>query len=349
MNKNHYFMIAAFILFLSPVWGAFCHHCGKPLPDLANFCPACGTASAIAFTPAPAPTATSTIDHKMQDQLVVAPAAKTISPAPATPANTHDNSLSTYDFINQIEQLLTDMSYNSAERQAMILRQQNQDSIHRMQKGFGSFNSYQRKINDLHLRKLKALDSYFTAWRRVESGPDKVQAQAEKDKALFVLGKVNEALDQLLSGGNNLVNLAEVEKLEKRMDKTTANFVVTSSYLLINNQRLNRGEPFWVIDVSGANAQILHMGRSRYPAPVTGFISVYDLEKRSNWRSHPDFFYSSAPPVNVHYDKPATEVKVVVYERKPYYYRHHPWGKNRHKRRYPHRRYEYVVVEPQFW
>ncbi|GEM_PF-5523335 len=75
---------------------------------------------------------------------------------------------------------------------------------------------------------------------------------AEKDRQLFILGKNNEEIDCLLTGGNSLVNLADVEKMEARTRKTTQLFKVTSAYLLINNQRLNRGEPIWIIDVSGA-------------------------------------------------------------------------------------------------
>ena len=37
----------------APVFAAFCHHCGKQMPDAANFCPACGTAAAGSFESAP--------------------------------------------------------------------------------------------------------------------------------------------------------------------------------------------------------------------------------------------------------------------------------------------------------
>jgi len=343
MFKLLFPLLLVFTLIVSPVFADYCHHCGKVLPEKANFCPGCGKPVAAAFEPAPdnqENKVSSAIQHPDN------PPGIEKSDAPS------QISLAKYDFINQLEILLTDANYETAIRQAKAIKAQNSLQMNEMLGNYRSYNAYQQKLNDLHSKKLKALDAYFDAWKRSEFGPDKVQAAAEKDRALFVISKLNEALDKLLSGGNNLASISEVEKMVARTTKTSKDFRVTSAYLLVNNKRLNRNEPFWVIDVSGSNAQILHMGRAHYPEPVSGWISVYDLEKRSNWRSDPDFFYSSAPPPAYSFDRPQSEVKVVIYENKPNHWRHYPWGKRypgHGKKRYPKRRHNYLVIEPKFW
>ncbi|MEW6708471.1 MAG: zinc ribbon domain-containing protein [Candidatus Riflebacteria bacterium] len=333
-----FLVVLLLLIITTPLWAAFCHVCGNKLPDKANFCPACGKAVASAFETAPTMPAPA-------EPAAVVPAATTAVPVPAV-----ESALENYEFINQMEMLLTDTSALSAAQQFTRMKSSNSVKILAMQGDQQSFNSYRSRMNKLHLAKMQAVEAFIEAWKRSQTGPDQIQAMAEKDRQLFILGKTNEAIDRLITGGNSLVNLADVEKMEARTRKTTQLFKITSAYLLINNQRLNRGEPLWIIDVSGANAQVLHMGHSGYPTPVTGWVSIYDLEKRSNWRSDPDFFYSSAPPVNYNFEKPETQVKVVIYERKPYHYRHYPWGKrNPHKKRHPHRHYDYVIVEPKFW
>lgn len=353
MFKHLFKLLLIFTLIVSPAFAAYCHHCGKTLPEQANFCPACGKPAAAAFETAPGAQA-GEVSQKHQNQPTIVESSASFSQDFSQ--NSTPSSLAEYDFINQLELLLTDAGYETASRQAKEIKAQNSLHMNKLLGNYRSYNAYQRKLNDLHAKKLKALDTYFDAWKRSEYGPDKVQAAAEKDRSLFIISKLNEALDKLLSGGNNLASIAEVEKMETRVYKTSKDFRVTSAYLLVNNQRLNRNEPFWVIDVSGANAQILHMGRAQYSEPVSGWISVYDLEKRSNWRSDPDFFYSSTPPPAYTFERPQTEVKVVVYERKPYHWRHYPWGKRYpqkrrypEKKRYPHRHYGYLVVEPKFW
>ncbi|MDD2999401.1 MAG: hypothetical protein PHV05_10110 [Candidatus Riflebacteria bacterium] len=270
----------------------------------------------------------------------------------------NESSLVDYENINQIELLLTTTSSTVAMHQADKLRRQNDGRMKIIEGNYRYFSPYRRKLHDLHVQKLAALEDYIKAWKRSEYGPDRVQALAEKDKALFVLSKTNEALDTLLTGGGSLSSIASVEDMEKRLRKTTANFVVTSSYLMVGNQRLKRGEPIWVIDVAAASAKVLHMGRGYYAEPACGWVSIYDLERRSNWRSDPAFFYS--PPTTVIYEtRPQPTVKVVVVGQ-----RHYPYRYDRHDRRGGHdkhdkhrrdgpddhrRRYDHIIIDPRFW
>lgn len=358
----------------APVLAAFCHHCGKQMPETANFCPACGTAAAGSFEsappaqPAPAqpapPTQTVTVIPGAQIVLsapvVVSQPATTIT-VPLTAAVPAEVSLADYDAVNQLELLLANSNYDVASREALKLKRLHNERMNSISHSYSGYGSYQRRVHDLHTQKFNALEAYLEAWRASEKGPDKARAQAEKDRALFMLAQINEAIDVLLSGGGSLSSIAESEEIERRMKRTTVNYVVTAPYLLVDNQRLNRGEPIWIIDVVSGSAKVLHVGRSRSSQPILGWVSVYDLERRSNWRSDPAFFYSSAPPQapmpTVVYEEPRT--KVIIIRDKRYPYRHRPYPPQRRDRhgkcdkhggrRGPRRHYSYVVVDPKFW
>ena len=386
-------LILSLMLFcmIAPAFALFCHHCGKQMPDAANFCSSCGTPVAGSFEPAPPPAANPP----------AAPAATVPTPAPvvisaptapvyAIPQTSSpiEVSLADYDFVNQMELLLSNSNYDVASREALKLKRLHNERMNQIASRYSGYGSYQRRLHDLHVLKFNALENYLEAWKGSERGPDPARAQAEKDRALFMLAQTNEAIDVLLSGGGSLSSIAESEEIERRMKRTTLNYVVTAPYILIDNQRLNRGEPLWVIDVLSGSAKVLHMGRGRSSQPICGWVSVYDLERRSNWRSDPVFFYSSAPaqPVTtvVYEPEPQPQVIIITGEKRyPYRHRPSPWpwprypDRDRHDKhdkydkhddkhdkrddrhddkrdkrddkRGPYKHHSYVVVDPKFW
>lgn len=365
MKRTFITLMIMLLASVMPVLAAFCHNCGKELPAAANFCPACGKASAGAFQPAqPAqPVQVETAKPQAVEPVYVPEPVQMQSPA------LENSSLANYDYINQMEMLLTSASYGVASRQTRELRSQNEHRMAKLESGYRYFSTYQRKLHDLHLKKQKAVEDYLEAWKGTEYGPDRARSAAEKDRALFVLSAVNEMIDTLLTGGGTLTSIARVEEMEARLIKTSANYVITAPYLLVDNQRLNRGEPLWVIDVVVAEAKVLHMGKGRSSVPACGWVSIYDLEKRSNWRSDPAFFYSPATPspttTIVYQPAPEPPVKVVIFGKKRYPYRHDRdrddgrrddrhddrHDRDRHDPRddHRHRRHDYVVINPLFW
>ncbi len=366
MKKISVVMILMLIAAVMPALAAFCHNCGKGLPEAANFCPGCGKEVSGAFQSAqPAPSAPVRTQPVQVQPQSTPPLAK---PEPVfVPEN---SSLADYDFINQMEMLLTSASYGTASRQARELRLANDSRMARLESNYRYFGAYQRKLHDLHLKKQRAIEEYLEAWKGTEFGPDRARAMAEKDRALFTLGAVNEMIDDLLTGGGSLTSISRIEDMERRLQRTSGNFVVTAPYLLVDNQRLNRGEPIWVMDVVVAEARVLHMGRGRSSQPICGWVSIYDLEKRSSWRSDPAFFYSSPVPMptttTVIVKKEEPPVKIVIFGKKRYPYKHdrhdrgrrdkgrdrdhdHGRDRGRHGGHHDHRRYDYVVVEPRFW
>ncbi|PKL39270.1 MAG: hypothetical protein CVV41_21705 [Candidatus Riflebacteria bacterium HGW-Riflebacteria-1] len=372
----------------APLLAAFCHHCGKQMPDAANFCPACGTASAGSFDSAPPmgtpPASPPSSAQPKQSAPVIISGPVVIQPTTPVTINQPvmspiEISLADYDAVNQMELLLSNSNYDVASREALKLKRQHNERMNLIASRYSGYGPYQRRLHDLHVLKFNALENYLESWKASERGPDVARAQAEKDRALFMLAQTNEAIDVLLSGGGSLSSIAEAEEIERRMKRTTVNYVVTAPYILVDNQRLNRGEPLWVIDVLSGSAKVLHMGRGRSSQPICGWVSVYDLERRSNWRSDPVFFYSSAPvpPVTttVIYREPEPKI-IIIAGKKRYPYRHRPspwpWprypDRDRHDKhdkydkrdkhdrhdkrddkRGPYKHHSYVIVDPKFW
>ena len=318
--KKIFILLPTLVLTSSmPLFAAFCSNCGKDMPNEANFCPNCGKASSGAFqTAAPVDTIVSTDNNAVAiiDSKVKA----------------DNKSLADYHFINRIEEYLTESTSNVAYRQCQELKRQNAAKLQKMDNEYMNYSIYRRKIHDLHMGKLQALENYLEARREADRGGDIARAKSQMDKQLFIIDKMNYAIDTLLCGGNSLSNINKVEELEKRVKKTTANYVVTSSYLTLGDIRVRRNEPIWIEDVSGASAKVHHMGSGYGDKPAVGYVSVYDLEKRSNWTPDTDFFYSTpngSTVVLTQPVRPEPTVNVVVWDGiYPYRRWHHfpVWG-----------------------
>lgn len=315
--KKLNFALAILVLFSSmPLYASFCTNCGKNMPDDANFCPACGTRANGAFQ----------VTYPEEKQ-------NTQSTTAANPNLSSDNqALADYNFINQIEEYMTRATSNVALNQCYELKRQNAAKLQAMNNNYLNFSTYRCKMHDLHIAKLNALENYLVARKNCDKGIDVARFKAQMNKELFVVDKMNEAIDMLLTGGNSLTNLNKVNELEKRVKKTTADYIVTSQYLTLGNVRIKRNEPIWIEDVSGASAKVYHMGSSIGDEPIYGYVSIYDLEKRSNWTTDPDFYYS-APTGNTVVVTPKVQpqhVSVFVWDGVyPYSrWRHRPpiWG-----------------------
>jgi hypothetical protein len=311
------FLLSALILGSSfPLYAAYCSNCGKNLPKEANFCSNCGKAAAGVFQAVEPEKASS---PSITDAYSSIPVIKSDIEA-----------LEDYHFINRIEEYLTLSTSNVALRHCQELKRQNAEKMQIMERDYMNYSIYRRKMHDLHMGKLQAMENYLDARIDVDKGVDVARAKAYMDKELFIIDKINEALDMLISGGNTLSNINKVENFEKRIKKTTANYVVTSSYLTLGNVRVKRDEPIWIEDVSGASARVHHMGQSLGDEPVVGNVSIYDLEKRSNWTSDSDFFYSTptgSTVVLTQTVKTEPNINVVVWDDVyPYRrWRHHPY------------------------
>lgn len=321
MKKINILLSALVLTSAMPLFADFCSNCGKSLEKDANFCSNCGKAASGAFQAAEPEDVSLMNSNDYKD----------ISYTDSK-AEIDNQALADYHFINRIEEYLTQSTSNVAYRQCQELKRQNAAKMQRMENDYMNYSIYRRKIHDLHVRKLQALENYLEARKDADKGNDIARAKARMNKELFVVDKMNEAIDMLLSGGNNLSNINKVESIENRVKKTTANYVVTSSYLTLGNVRVRRNEPIWIEDVSGASAKVHHMGTGVGDEPAVGYVSIYDLEKRSNWTADSDFFYSvpaGSTVVLTQPVRPEPTVNVVVWDGiYPYrrWHHFHDWG-----------------------
>ena len=297
----------------APVFAIFCSSCGKDVPDAANYCPWCGTVSPGAITAVPSASAVTSAEGTLAD----------------------------YHYVSQMENLLNNNNYTAASLEAKALRRQHDRRLAEVAPRYSGYSAYQRKLHDLQVKKFRALNDYFEAWGQSERGIDRARAKAERDKARFALARSNEAIDILLAGGGSLASLIRAEEVERSLLSNSRNHRVTSSYLIIDNHRLPRGEPIWVIEVASGFARVMHMGNGLSAVPIVGWISIYDLERRTTWRLDPGLFGSPPPPVVVYRTVPEPPLSIIFFDEpdyRPRYYRHRPrWPYHSNRPRIKHR------------
>lgn len=270
-------MVLVLLIFLAtaPLYGLYCIECGRSMPDQARFCPWCGTSSA---TGASTPTAATETALRPRDTNRL-----TVSVSPAD-----------YLYVGQFEELLRRNDLNTVMSEVRDYWRLNDIQAARATSNRSHLNQYQRKMHDLHARKFDLLNNYLEAWRRETEGRDTARAIAMKQKAAIAVAQINLAIDELVTGNGSQSSFRRIEEIERRMRETAQNHRVTAGYLAVGERRLARGEPIWVIEVVSNFARIMHMGESSSSSPLTGWVTLYDLERRTNWRPDPAIFH--APP-----------------------------------------------------
>ena len=309
-------LLVLFLLFccsLAPA-AILCSSCGKDMPDKANFCPWCGTALPEATKP---------------DRQV---AREVSTPAGSVPI---ELSPSDYNYVSQMETMINANNHAVASREAPKFRTLHGRQMTAVAPHYGSYNAYQRKLHELNVQKFLALENYLEAWGNSERGPNRAGSTAEKAKSQFLIAQTNEALDILLTGGGSLASIARVEMVENRMKKNTRNHEVTSQYLLIDDHRVKRGEPIWIFEVASGFARVMHMGRRNSSAPLCGWISIEDLEKRSTWRLDPTLYPAQPPVILVYRSQPRPPTRFIIVSEIDYLPRYRRYPRGRHNRHQP--------------
>ena len=275
MKKISLVLVLLFFVALTPLYGLYCSECERSLPTQARFCPWCGTSATV-----DASIPTATMETALQRGTVSQPALG-FSPA-------------SYLYVNQFEELLRRNDLAETLKQAQDLWRLNDIQASRAISARGKMNRYQRKLHDLYARKFDLLNDYLEAWRKEQEEQDQARAIAEKQKTAFAIALINTAIDELIIGNGSESSFSRVEVIERRIKKSSSNNRVTAAYLLIGDNRLQRGESIWVIEIAGSYARIMHMGEGKASKPLSGWVTLYDLENRTNWRPDPAIFHT--PP-----------------------------------------------------
>ena len=283
MKKQLPLMVLLLVCIVAPAFAMYCNKCGKEIPDSSNFCNWCG--------------------HALSANIQTSGDASVITGKDCT--------LADYHYINQLEQVVNAGNYENASREARKLRPQHDRRIVEAANHYAGYSLYGRKLHDLHVKKFNALENYLDAWHDQERSLNRASARAAMARAQYMLSGTNEAIDALLTGAGNFASIAKAEEIEKRVQKNSHTHRVTSKYLLVDNHRLKTNEPLWVIEVAAGHAMVLHMGNGGSSSPISGWVSVADLEKRSTWR-YDSSLYPQSPSTLVYKKLPSPPVRVIV-------------------------------------
>ncbi len=284
-------MVLLLVCMTAPAFAIFCNKCGKEVSDSSNFCNWCGNALAV--------------NVQASDDAVVLTA--------------RDCTLADYHYVNQLEQFINSGNYETASREARKLRPQHDRRIVEATNQYAGYSLYGRKLHDLHVKKFNALENYLDAWTDQERSLNRAQARSAMARAQYLLSGMNEAIDALITGAGSFASIAKAEEIEKRVQKNSQTHRVTSKYLAVDNHRLKTDEPLWVIEVAAGHAMVLHMG-SGGSSPVSGWVSITDLEKRSTWR-YDSTLYPQSPGTVVYKKLPSPPVRVVIVDDSYYRWR----------------------------
>jgi len=292
MKKLLPLMVLLLLCVAAPAFAMFCNRCGKEIADSSNFCNWCGSAVNATVEPS----------------------------GDAVTMTGRDCTLADYHYVNQYEQVVNGGSYETASREARNFKLQHDRRIVEAASQYAGYSLYGRKMHDLHVKKFNALENYLDAWRDQERSLNRGSARAAMARAQYVLSGINEAIEALLTGAGSFASVAKAEEIENRVQKNSITHHVTSKFLVVDNYRLKTNEPLWVIEVAAGHAMVLHMGTGGSSSPISGWVSISDLEKRSTWR-YDSTLYPQSPGTLVYKKLPSPPVRVVIVDDSYYRWR----------------------------
>lgn len=247
--------------------------------------------------------------------------------------------LADYSFINDIEKLLTETTSQSAIGQLNLLKGQNSAKLASLSNSYSLMTPYKKKIHDLHLQKLKFLEEYFKEWQNQDSGANKANCEGKKDLNLYCIAKINEAIDTMLSTESDSIAISQAVSIEKRMKVATEICIVTSPYLMLNQQRINRNEPLWVTQINNNSATVVHLGTSNGSLPLSGLITIEEMKKRTSWNPNVVYAYNRNSGDSAETGGRRERIRNIALFKNNYPYKHYRPGKGE----------TYSLIAPKFW
>lgn len=302
-------LMLTLMLAASPAWALFCQYCGGSMADDAKFCPKCGknqTAPSSTQTPQPAQAA----------PIIVAPESPAQQASITSPGELSANP---YDSINGYESLLTTTGPGRTTSAAAEYRFRVSSALQKVGPEAPRFTLPMQRLHNLYQSKFYILGRYEDACSRSERGPNRVEADAEKEKLLFTLARTNEMISYLKDRMTDPAAPARIDEMQKSLDEAVREHRVTAPYLRVEGYRVNQGRRFWVMDIVDERAMIMILDDCGARKALVGWLDLGDLERRTTYR-RPASWVAPAPRV---------ETEVVIIDRGFW------WPGWPHPRRYP--------------
>lgn len=307
MNKiyNYVIVFACFVFYSNYCFAFECWNCNVELEEGTNTCPSCDAVTTGGLrikkkTKQATIPETASIPNYVNDEFNnskfdygATNQKQVISDKDRTNVVIESVIPSEYVFINDIENLLTETTYKSANGQMILLKGQNESKLAALSKTYSLMNPYSKKLHDLHLSKLRYLDEYFDVWKNEDNGGSKSQCALKKEMKLYCIAKMNEAIDLMLCSDTKETGIGHAKRIESNLKKVMEIYAVTSPYLNLNKQRINRGGQLWVSKIEGNDCTVVYMGDYPSSKPLFGYISLMEMEKRTNWNSNAEQAYES--------------------------------------------------------
>lgn len=99
-----------------------------------------------------------------------------------------------------------------------------------------------------------------------------------------VLQNYNQLLDDLKNSGP--MQPLEIQAFKRKISTTTARnqkYTIQSKYLKIADEKIPAGEKIIVLEIEKNKALVLYMGPTMTNEQIEGWVSLRDLEKRTDW------------------------------------------------------------------
>ncbi len=287
-------LMLTLMLACSPAWALFCQYCGSGMANDAKFCPKCGkqqTAPPSASPAQPAAPTPATVAPAPHDAGSGPTASGWRSPAgpdspvtPVTIAAPADLPAAPYETINRYESLLTSSAPARPSGTAAEYRFRTSSALQQISPEIPRFTPAMLRLHNLYISKYDILDRYDSACSRSVRGPNRTEADAEKEKLLFTLARTNEMISYMQDHLADPAAPARVDEMQKSLDEAVREHRVTAPYLRLDGYRVKQGQRLWVMDIVDERVMVMVLDDCGSRKPLVAWLSLGDLERRSTYR-----------------------------------------------------------------
>jgi len=250
MFRKYVALLVLFLLIAVSSSAMFCNKCGSELPDDSAFCSKCGQELKASVNEKNAAELSEPDMLKRLDVLF----------QPVDNCLTYIQSSNYVTIIAKLPEFKIELDKNADEIKAIESK--------------GSERV--KKFSYFHKEK------YVQAIMIIPAFLDSLGAsfaKARLSKSLYLTAHADRMLDLL----RNNESVEKVSNIDNSVKKAAEEIKVTSKHLMIDKHKIPKDDALWVKEVANGKAFIIHMGVSLTDSPITGWVPIDELKKRTSW------------------------------------------------------------------